>query len=122
MSDNENLWYEIPSTAWISLARRGMESISLAQCFLKNCDNEDIDLLEPFKKEESDDNKKHIKKIHIKCKKCGGIFQLKFETIKRVAKPKNMNKDEVEDDQVLSIGLVYALDEENNNLGHIGYF
>ena len=122
MSDNENLWYEMPGTAWISLARRGMESISLAQCFLKNCDNEDIDLLEPFKKEEYDDNKKHIKKIHIKCKKCGGIFQLKFETIKRVAKPKNKNKDEVEDDQVLSIGLVYALDEENNNLGHIGYF
>ena len=122
MNDNEDLWYEIPSTAWISLARRGMESINLSQCFLKNCDNEDIKLLEPFKKEEHDDGKKHIKKIHIKCKKCGGIFQLKFETIKRVAKPTKKNKDAAEDDQALSMGLVYALDEQNNNLGHIGYF
>lgn len=122
MNDNEDLWYEIPSTAWISLARRGMESISLSQCFLKNCDNEDIKLLEPFKKEVHDDGKKHIKKIHIKCKKCGGIFQLKFETIKRVAKPTKKNKDAAEDDQALSMGLVYALDEQNNNLGHIGYF
>ena len=122
MDDNEDLWYEIPSTAWISLARRGMESINLSQCFLKNCDNEDIKLLEPFKKEEHDDGKKHIKKIHIKCKKCGGIFQLKFETIKRVAKPTKKNKDAAEDDQALSMGLVYALDEQNNNLGHIGYF
>ena len=122
MNDNEDLWYEIPSTEWIYLERRGMESINLSQCFLKNCDNEDIKLLEPFKKEEHDDGKKHIKKIHIKCKKCGGIFQLKFETIKRVAKPTKKNKDAAEDDQALSMGLVYALDEQNNNLGHIGYF
>ncbi len=121
MTDQEeDLWMEIPSHAWISLARRGMEKISLDQCFLKGCDNTDKALLEPFKKEEHDDENKHVKIIHIKCKKCGGIFQLKFETIKKVAKP---SKQEAEkEEEILSMGLVFALDEKGNNLGHVGYF
>ena len=116
MSDKEDLWLEIPSHAYIALARRGMEPISLDQCFLLNCDNTDQNLLEPFKKEEEEDDLKIIKKIHIKCKKCGGTFILKFETIKKVAKS---SKDE---EEPLSMGMVYALDEEGKNLGHIGYF
>lgn len=122
MTEEEDLWNEIPSYAFISLARRGMEKISLEQCFLKNCDNEDFKLLQPFKKEEHDDGNKNIKNVYIKCKKCGGVFQLKLETIKRVAKPTKVDKSGDEDDQALSMGLVYALDEEGNNLGHIGYF
>ena len=65
-------------------------------------------------------NQKHTPnkclRIHIKCKKCGGTFILKFETIKKVAKS---SKDE---EEPLSMGMVYALDEEGKNLGHIGYF
>ena len=61
MPDKENLRAEIPEYAYISLARRGMEKISLDQCFLKNCDNNDIKLLEPFKKEEYEDENKQIK-------------------------------------------------------------
>lgn len=117
MSDKEDLRLEIPSYAFIALARRGMEKISLDQCFLKNCDNEDPELLEPFKKEEYEDDKKQIKEIHIKCKKCDGIFILKLETLKYVAKS-TKNKDEVP----LSMGLVYALDENEKSLGHIGWF
>ena len=117
MTDKEELRNEIPSYAFISLARRGMEKISLDQCFLKNCDNESSELLEPFKKEEFEDDKKTIKKIHIKCKKCEGTFILKLETLKSVAK----STKEIEKEP-LSMGLVYALDEEGNNLGHIGYF
>ena len=117
MTDEEDLRYEIPSYAYISLARRGMEKISLDQCFLKNCDNNDSKLLEPFKKEEFENEKEHIKKISIKCKKCGGTFILKLKTIKHVAKS---TKDS--DEEPLSMGLVFALDEEENNLGHIGYF
>lgn len=116
MTHNEDLRYEIPSYAYISLARRGMEKISLDQCFLHNCDNADPKLLEPFKMEESKDEEKQIKKIHIKCKKCGGTFILKLETIKKVAKS---TKDE---EEPLSMGLVFAEDENGNNLGHIGYF
>jgi len=116
MADYEDLKYEIPSYAFISLARRGMEKISLDQCFLKNCDNEDPKLLEPFKKEENEDDQKAIKKIYIKCKKCGGTFILKFETLKKVAKSTKGNEEP------LSMGLVYALDENGHNLGHIGYF
>ena len=116
MTYNEDLRYEIPSYAYISLARRGMEKISLDQCFLYNCDNTDPKLLEPFKMEESNDEEKQIKRIYIKCKKCGGTFILKLETIKKVAKS---TKDE---EEPLSMGLVFAEDENGNNLGHIGYF
>ncbi len=117
MTDKEELRDEIPSYAYISLARRGMEKISLDQCFLKNCDNESSELLEPFKKEEFEDDKKKITKIHIKCKKCEGTFILKLENIKSVAK----STKELEQEP-LSMGLVFALDEEGKNLGHIGYF
>ena len=117
MNDKEDLRLEIPTHAYISLARRGMEEISLDQCFLKNCDNQDVNLLEPFKKEESEDEIKDTKKIFIKCKKCNGIFILKFETIKKVVK-----STKTKDKEDLSMGLVYALDENGKNLGHIGYF
>ncbi len=117
--DND-LWNEIPAVAWISLARRGMEKISLDQCFLIGCDNDDPKLLEPFKKEEYEDDMKQIKNIHVKCKKCNGIFQFKLETIKKVAKSTLVEKEN--DEEVLSMGLVFALDSNGNNLGHIGYF
>jgi hypothetical protein len=117
MADEEDLRYEIPTHAYISLARRGMEKISLDQCFLKNCDNEDPKLLEAFKKEEIETEKEQTKKIYIKCKKCGGTYILKLQTLKYVAKS---TKDI--DEEPLSMGLVYALDEEEKNLGHIGYF
>ena len=117
MTDKEDLRDEIPSYAFIALARRGMEKISLDQCFLLNCDNQDPKLLEPFKKEEDEEDLKLIKKIHIKCKKCNGIFVLKLETLKNVAKS---TKDK--DEEFLSMGLVHALDENGKNLGHIGYF
>ena len=117
MTEEEDLRNEIPTHAYISLARRGMEKISLDQCFLKNCDNSDPKLLKPFKEEEFEDEKEHIQKIYIHCKKCGGTFILKLKTIKHVAKS---TKDTEEDS--LSMGLVFALDEDGNNLGHIGYF
>ncbi|MEJ2296438.1 MAG: hypothetical protein P8Y23_16935 [Candidatus Lokiarchaeota archaeon] len=116
MDDNYDLRQEIPSYAYISLARRGMEKISLDQCFLPNCDNEDIKLLEPLKIEESEDEEKIVKKIHIKCNKCGRTFILKLETLKNVAASTKNNNE------TLSMGLVYALDEKGKNLGHIGYF
>ncbi|MFX1488625.1 MAG: hypothetical protein ACFFBI_05720 [Promethearchaeota archaeon] len=117
MTNKEDLWEEIPANAYISLARRGMERISLDQCFLDNCDNEDPKLLEPFKKEEYEDDKKHIKEIYIRCKKCNRVFILKLETLKKVAKS---TKDKNE--EPLSMGMVSALDENKKNLGHIGYF
>jgi len=117
MTDTEDLRKEIPVEAFIALARRGMEKISLDQCFLENCDNSDTSLLEPFKKEEYEDDKKKTKEIHIRCKKCNRVFILKLETIKRVAK-----STKEEGDEPLSMGMVYALDENKNNLGHIGYF
>ena len=117
MTDEEDLRDEIPTYAYISLARRGMEKIPLDQCFLKNCDNNDPKLLEPFKKEEFETDKEQVRKIYIKCKKCGGTFILKLKTLKLVAKSTKDNEEEP-----LSMGLVYALDEDENNLGHIGYF
>jgi hypothetical protein len=115
MDDKEDLNY--PSYAYIALARRGMEKISLDQCFLKNCDNQDSNLLEPLKKEVIEDEKKVIEKVYIKCKKCKRIFILKFETLNYIAKSSKNEKE-----KPLSMGLVYALDENGKNLGHIGYF
>ncbi|MFW9972522.1 MAG: hypothetical protein ACFFDF_20215 [Candidatus Odinarchaeota archaeon] len=115
MDDKKDLSY--PSYAFIALARRGMEKISLDQCFLENCDNQDPTLLEPFKKELIEDEKKVIEKVHIKCKKCNRVFILKFETVKKVAQSTKSMKE-----KPLSMGLVYALDENEKNLGHIGYF
>ena len=117
MNDNDDLKFEIPTHAFISLARRGMEKISLDQCFLENCDNEDSNLLDAFKKEEQEDSKKIIKKIHIRCKKCNRVYILKLETIKMVA-----YSTEKKDEDSLSMGMVYALDENGKNLGHIGYY
>ncbi len=117
MTDEEDLRDEIPTFAYISLARRGMEKISLDQCFLKNCDNSDPKLLVPFNKEEFENEKEQVRKIYIKCKKCGGTFILKLKTLKQIAKSTKDSNEEP-----LSMGLVYALDEDNNNLGHIGYF
>ncbi|MFX1398881.1 MAG: hypothetical protein ACFFAS_17760 [Promethearchaeota archaeon] len=121
MTDKKDLWLEIPSYAFIALGRRGQEKISLDQCFLIGCDNQDSKLLEPLKVEETvNDETKNIKHVYIKCHKCGGIFQFKLETIKRLAKPtkKNMNNEE----EFLSMGRVFALDENGKNLGEIGYF
>ena len=74
----------------------------------------------PVSKEEFEDDKKHIKIVTHTCKKCEGTFKLKFETIKRVAKP--TKKEEIKEEEILSMGLVYALDKDDKNLGHIGYF
>lgn len=122
MSDDEDLWLDIPKYAWISLARRGMEKISLDQCFLKGCDNQDRSLLEPFKKESYEDEKRQVTLVHIKCNKCNRVFQLKMESLKKVARPTKPDDNKSEDEQALSMGLVYALDENGNDLGHIGYF
>ena len=86
MTDEEDLRDEIPTFAYISLARRGMEKISLDQCFLKNCDNSEPKLLVPFNKEEIETDKEQVRKIYIKCKKCGGTFILKLKTLKQIAK------------------------------------
>jgi hypothetical protein len=94
-----------------------MEKISLDQCFLKDCDNQDQEMLDPYKLEEEETDKKQIKKIFIKCKKCNGSFILKLETLKYVAKSTSNDTEEP-----LSMGIVYALDVDGKNLGHIGYF
>jgi hypothetical protein len=117
MSEKEDLKSEIPMHAYISLARRGMEKISLDQCFLPGCDNQDSNLLEPFKKEEYEDDKKVVKQIHIRCKKCNRTFILKLETLKKVAYSTQKG-----DEEPLSMGIVYALDDKGKNLGQIGYF
>ncbi|MBY8982223.1 MAG: hypothetical protein KGD57_04685 [Candidatus Lokiarchaeota archaeon] len=114
MNNQNKLWLEIPTYVFVALARRGMEKISLDQCFLPGCDNDNRELLEPIGKEEYEEKKHHIKLIYMKCYKCKRKFQLKLDTIKHLVEQKK--KD------FISMGLVYALDENGKNLGHIGYF
>jgi hypothetical protein len=127
MSDKKNLWREIPAYVFVALARRGMEKISMDQCFLPDCDNQDQDQLEPLDMEEFDEENKHIKIISMKCHKCDGIFKFKLEELKKVAKPTKSrlgkkDSEDVEKEKILKMGLAYALDEDDNNIGHIGYF
>jgi hypothetical protein len=123
MSSKNKLWREVPSFVFVALARRGMERISLDQCFLPDCDNDDIKKLEPLDIEESDNEQKNIKIIKMKCHKCDGIFSFKLETLKKVAKPtKSGTKDNNNKEKALSMGIAYALDEDGNNLGQIGFY
>ena len=48
--------------------------------------------------------------MYIKCKKCNDIFILRFETLKKVAKSTKTSEE-----NPLSMGLVYVLDEKGNN-------
>ena len=112
--------FNIPTAAWIALARRGMEQISLEQCFLPNCDNEDPEKIERLDKQETEDDDNKTTIITYKCNKCGGIFKLKYVTIKKMAK--STKSTAKFDSEPLSMGMVYALDENDKNLGHIGYF
>ena len=46
------------------------------------------------------------------------LENLKFETIKKAAKLKDVEDDE----KSLTMGLIYALDGEGKDIGHIGYY
>jgi len=127
MSENKKLWREIPAYVFVALARRGMEKISLDQCFLPDCENQDRKKLKPLEMEEFEEDDKHIKVITMKCDECDGIFKFRFEELKKVAKPTKSRvakkaQDDEDKENVLRMGLAYALDEDDNNLGHIGYF
>lgn len=120
--DLNDIKRDYPSYVFVALARRGMEKINLDQCFLEGCDNADKKKLEILKIDEKEKSDKTVKKVHIKCHKCDGTFIIKLDTIKKVAKPTQTDKDITEDEQSLSMGVAYILDKDGKNLGHIGYF
>ncbi|MGV9205910.1 MAG: hypothetical protein ACOC44_18015 [Promethearchaeia archaeon] len=120
--DIDDLKRDYPSYVFVALARRGMEKINLDQCFLEGCDNTDKKKLEVIKIEEKEEKDKTVKKVQIKCHECGGTFIFKLDTIKKVAKPTSLDKNKSEEEQTLSMGVAYVLDENGKNLGHLGYF
>jgi hypothetical protein len=120
-SENE-LWSEIPKTAFIALGTRGVESISLDQCFSPNCNSEDIKKLHPIKKEtESTSSKDGSGEIqHIKytmhCDSCQQDFKLIFE---RCVNKEKINPDHPDAEIILE--RVYATDLNENSYGEIGW-
>jgi hypothetical protein len=48
---SENLWEEIPQTAWIALGTRGMEQLDLHQCFNPTCPGAVENNVHPLSKE-----------------------------------------------------------------------
>ncbi len=52
-------------------------------------------------------------KIKVKCDKCGGVFQF---GLKIIYPPKNV------DGKGVIMGMGYALDENGEDIGFIGYF
>lgn len=115
----ESLWDEIPSDFYAALGRSGQEAISADQCFLKGCDNHDSEKLHPIAKEYSksevneDGSYFEYTKIKIKCDKCGGVFQF---GLKIIYAPKNL------EGKGAIMGMGYALDENGEDIGFIGYF
>lgn len=120
MSEDEYLWDEIPYTGYIALGRRGMESIKLTQCFIPDCDNQDIKKLHPIDVEEQEDDMKTVKTFTIHCDECSKDFKLSFETIKKVAKRVGVS-EESGDADIRSMGLIYVIDDKGTEY-HLGYF
>lgn len=127
----EELWYEIPSTIYVPLGRRGQEAMSSDQCWLEGCNNTDQNELIPFEMEKTksdvadDGSYDTCKKIKVKCNKCNGVFQFAIKEIyTRPKKEGKKEKDKQADGKpkVSSfMGMVYILDEEGNNIGFAGY-
>ena len=119
----EDLWDEIPYMGYIALGRRGMEKIDLTQCFIPGCENKDIEKLKPIKKEEIEDEKKLVQTYSIHCNECDKTFKLSFETLKKVArkKGKSTDSDNKEQDDILSMGVIYVIDDKGKKL-HLGFF
>jgi hypothetical protein len=123
VDSNKDLWDDIPSHFYIALGRRGQEAISLDQCFLEGCDNQKIEELEPLGKETFSSEKKEdgsyydCTKIQIRCKKCGGTFQIAMKTM-------NLAQKNAEGGSVVKpfMGMGYILDQEGKNLGFLGYY
>lgn len=132
---NEELWYEIPSTVYIAVGRRGQEPTSSDQCWLPNCDNHNQDELIPFAKEEtkSDVNEDGsyftCKKIKVKCMKCNGIFKFAIKEVfmkppkdtKSSSDEESKTPDNSKEKAKSFMGLLYILDENDNNIGFVGY-
>ena len=115
----ESLWDNIPSDFYAALGRSGQEAISADQCFLHGCDNHDPKKLHPFametsKSDVSDDGSYFdYTRIKIKCDKCGGTFQF---GLKVIYPPKSL------EGKGAIMGMGYALDENGEDIGFIGYF
>jgi hypothetical protein len=115
----EDLWDKIPSDFYVAIGRTGQEPITSDQCFLKGCENQDVKKLHPIEKdfmksEVSDDGSYYeYTKIKVKCDVCGGIFQF---GLKIIYPPENIKgKGPI-------MGMGYALDENGEEIGFIGYF
>lgn len=121
-SNEEELWSEIPKTAFIALGTRGREAISLDQCFAPNCNSEDKAKLHPLKKEtESMPSKdglgiiEHIKFI-MHCDVCNQDYKLIFE--------RHINKQKADAEHLdaeIILERVYATDLNENSFGEIGW-
>ncbi|MHA1729017.1 MAG: hypothetical protein ACTSWY_09820 [Promethearchaeota archaeon] len=121
-----DLWDEVPSQFYIALGRRGQERIQTDQCFLENCDNNNIEELIPLEKKEYSSKKEtdgsfyNCKIIKIKCNKCGKTFQFAMKTI---FMPEKASDGTIGTSEIKPfMGMAYILDESGKNTGFIGYF
>ncbi len=82
----DELWDEIPETAFIALGRRGKDTIDLHQCFNPTCDNCIESTIHPLEKHTKDLTSAQSGEIHthqlifdLFCEKCKTEFQLVFK-------------------------------------------
>jgi hypothetical protein len=118
----EELWDEMPEIALMALGRRGMEKISLRECYNPKCANVDDSKLHPVKLEMEKTNAEggahyELKKYLIHCDECNSNFNLVFE--------RHMGKSDESGDKNpknIIIERVYATDESGDDVyGDIGF-
>ncbi len=120
---HDELWDEMPLTAYAALGRRGREAFDLKGCFNPQCgiakENE-VHVLKEFTEEipGSDSSwKTEIKRYLIYCEKCQSKFNLVYER-----KIDNTRADEDTPEMGVFMESVRASNEDNSvNYGEIGH-
>jgi hypothetical protein len=121
----EELWYEIPGSVWVALGTRGMEQMSLRQCFNPNCPGANEDQLHPKDKisesvpVKGQDTTITRIKYRIHCEACKSEFYLVRDIHKMPQKPENPSNEENDEDTLME--RIYATDLHNNSWGELGW-
>lgn len=120
---HDELWDDIPPYAFMALGTRGIEEISLRQCFHPACGASNPDTVHVLTSEEVHESLPTKKgeimkeKFHIYCETCRKKFVLILE---KHLMNHSVNENAKQDADVF-MERVYALDENGTDFGEIGW-
>lgn len=121
----EELWDEIPGSVWVALGTRGMEQMSLRQCFNPNCADATEDQIHvkekivenvPIKGQNTAIDRI---KYRMSCDSCKTEYYLVRDIHKIPNKANEPIKHDNEDETLME--RIYATDLQNNSWGELGW-